>query len=34
MLKRLIIGLALVCLAVLIVRSVPDIKRYVKIKRM
>jgi uncharacterized protein DUF6893 len=34
MLKRVIIGLALVGLAVLIVRSAPDIKRYVKIKKM
>jgi uncharacterized protein DUF6893 len=34
MLKRLIIGLVVVCLAVLVIRSVPDIKRYVKIKRM
>lgn len=34
MLKRLIIGLALVGLAVLVVRSVPDVKRYIKIKKM
>jgi hypothetical protein len=34
MLKRLLIGAAVVGISVLVVRSVPDIKRYVKIRRM
>ena len=34
MLKRLFIGATVVGISVLVVRSVPDIKRYLKIRRM
>jgi hypothetical protein len=34
MLKRLLIGAAVAALAVMIIRSVPDLRRYQKIRNM
>jgi len=34
MLKRLFIGAAVAAVAAVFVRSVPDVKRYIKMKRM